>query len=144
GFSFLPNPYRVAAEATTRAEHPTPARAAETDWHQRHAADGVARSTIASRLRCCHFVLMVVETLGDAFAAGWRITARCAWGKREGMKSRRECQYTREPDLETLVWTRGPNFPLSRLDARLMCPRCRSRRVAVLFEPPTVSKSARV
>ena len=39
---------------------------------------------------------MVVETLGDAFAAGWRITARCACGKREGMKSRRECQYTRE------------------------------------------------
>ena len=39
---------------------------------------------------------MVVETLGDAFAAGWRITARCAWGKREGMKTRRECQYTRE------------------------------------------------
>jgi hypothetical protein len=45
---------------------------------------------------------MVVETLGDAFAAGWRITARCAWGKREGMKSRRECNYTRDLDLETL------------------------------------------
>jgi hypothetical protein len=53
---------------------------------------------------------MVVETLGDAFAAGWRITARCAWGKREGMKTRRECTYTRELDLETLAWTRGPNF----------------------------------
>ena len=85
---------------------------------------------------------MVVETLGDAFAAGSRITARCACGKREGMKSRRECQYTRELDLETLVWTRGPNFPLSSLDGRLMCPRCRSRRVAVLFQPPKVSKSA--
>jgi hypothetical protein len=24
-----------------------------------------------------------------------------------------ECQYTRNLDLETLVWTRGPNFPLS-------------------------------
>jgi hypothetical protein len=56
---------------------------------------------IASNDGCCHFVLMVVETLGDAFAAGWRITARCAWGKREGMKSRRECQYRRELDLET-------------------------------------------
>ena len=32
------------------------------------------------------------------------------------MKSRRECTYTRELDLETLVWTRGPNFPLSSLD----------------------------
>jgi hypothetical protein len=78
---------------------------------------------------------MVVETLGDAFAADWRITARCAWGKREGMKTRRECHYTRELDLETLVWTRGPNFPLSSLDGRLMCPRCRSRRVVVMFQP---------
>src|SRR6478736_5551393 len=67
---------------------------------------------------------------------------RSLLGKREGMKSRRECQYTRELDLETLVWTRGPNFPLSPLDGRLMCPRCRSRRVVVLFQPPTASKSA--
>jgi hypothetical protein len=59
---------------------------------------------------------MVVETLGDAFAAGWRLKARCAWGKREGMKTKRECDYTRELDLETLVWTRGPNLPLSSLD----------------------------
>ena len=74
---------------------------------------------------------MTVETLGDAFAAGWR-----------SMKSKRECHYTRELDLETLVWTRGPNFPLSSLDARLMCRRCKSRRVAVLFQPPTIAKSS--
>ena len=72
------------------------------------------------------------------FRCGLAHTARCAWGKREGMKSKRECHYTRELDLETLVWTRGPNFPLSSLDGRLMCPRCKSRRVAVLFQPPTV------
>jgi hypothetical protein len=84
---------------------------------------------------------MVVETLGDAFAAGWRLTARCAWGKREGMKTKRECTYTRELDLETLVWT---NFPLSSLDGRLMCPRCRSRRVAVLFQPPPTASAARL
>jgi hypothetical protein len=60
---------------------------------------------------------MVVETLGDALAAGWRITARCAWGKRDAGKSRRECTYTRELDLETLVWTTGPNFPPSSLTA---------------------------
>jgi hypothetical protein len=58
---------------------------------------------------------MVVETLGNAFSAGWRITARCAWGKREGMKTRRECQYTRELDLETLVWTRGAELPAVEL-----------------------------
>ena len=79
-------------------------------------------------------LMAVVETLGDALVAGWRITARCVWGKRDGINSRRECQYTRELDLETLVWTRGPNFPLSSLDGRLMCPRCRSRRVVVLFQ----------
>jgi len=39
-----------------------------------------------------------------------------------------EVHYTRELDLETLVWTRGPSFPLASLDGRLMCPRCRSRR----------------
>jgi hypothetical protein len=45
---------------------------------------------------------MVVETLGDAWAAGWRVTARCAWGKCEGMKTRRECHYTQELDLPAL------------------------------------------
>jgi hypothetical protein len=30
-------------------------------------------------------------------------------GQRDGMKSRRECTYTRELDLETLVWMRGLN-----------------------------------
>jgi hypothetical protein len=74
------------------------------------------------------FVLMVVETLGDAWAAGWRITARCAWGKREGMKTRRECHYTRELDLETLVWTRGPSFPLSA--AMLSPPSIRVQELA--------------
>ena len=33
--------------------------------------------------------------------------------------------------------TRGPNFPLSRLETRLMCPACGSRSVSVVFEPPT-------
>ena len=32
---------------------------------------------------------MAVETLGEALAYGWRITARCAWGKqREGLQSK--------------------------------------------------------
>jgi hypothetical protein len=28
---------------------------------------------------------MAVETLGEALAYGWRITARCAWGKQRGI-----------------------------------------------------------
>jgi len=80
---------------------------------------------------------MSIETLGDAWSAGWRITMRCAWGKREGLKSIRECSYRRELDLETLVCTRGRDFPLTSLETRLRCPRCGSRRVAVMFSVPS-------
>jgi DNA-directed RNA polymerase subunit RPC12/RpoP len=38
--------------------------------------------------------------------------------------------------METLVWTRGRGFPLSRLESRLRCPRCGSRYVVVLYQPP--------
>jgi hypothetical protein len=47
---------------------------------------------------------------------------RCADGYREGTKSMRRCVYRKQLDLETLVTTRGPNFPLSRLESRLICP----------------------
>jgi DNA-directed RNA polymerase subunit RPC12/RpoP len=46
-------------------------------------------------------------------------------------QSSRECSYRRELDMETLVWTRGRAFPLSRLESRLRCPRCGSRYVLV-------------
>jgi hypothetical protein len=68
---------------------------------------------------------------------GWRITARCALGKRrEGLKSVRECQYSEELDLGTLVWTRGLAFPLDQLASRLRCPRCGSRVVRIMFNVP--------
>jgi len=34
------------------------------------------------------------------------------------------------------VWTRGSAFPFSGLESRLRCPRCGSRNVVVLFQPP--------
>jgi hypothetical protein len=61
---------------------------------------------------------------------------RCAQGYRKGMKSIRRCVDRKQLDLDTLVSTRGPNFPLSRLESRLMCPACGSRNVTVVFEPP--------
>ena len=69
---------------------------------------------------------------------GWRVTVRCADGRTESPRSRssRKCSYRRELDMETLVWTRGRAFPLSRLESRLRCPRCGSRYVVVLYEPP--------
>jgi len=57
-------------------------------------------------------------------------TVRCADGRTESPRSQssRECSYRRELDIETLVWTRGRAFPLSRLESRLR-PRCGSRYV---------------
>ena len=81
---------------------------------------------------------MAVETIGEALLLGWRITVRCATGRSDGpsAKSSRSCSYRRELDIETLVWTRGRAFPLSRLETRLRCPKCGSRNIVVLFQPP--------
>jgi len=73
---------------------------------------------------CSGYVLMEVETLGVARSLGWKVHMRCAHGYWEGTRSMRRCVYRRQLDLETLVATRGPNFPLSRLESRLMCPAC--------------------
>jgi hypothetical protein len=86
---------------------------------------------------------MAVETLGDALSHGWRVRVRCAWGKLDGMKSIRSCVEGAELDLHTLVWTRGQDFPLARLESRLKCPRCGSRRVSLLFDVPRNSNLAR-
>jgi hypothetical protein len=78
----------------------------------------------------------MVSTLGEALDLGWRIRARCAFGKRDAMKSVRECEMMAELDLATLVWTRGRAFPIGGLAQRLKCPRCGSLQVTVVFEPP--------
>ena len=59
------------------------------------------------------FCSMPVETLGEAWSSGWRVHVRCALGLRADMKSIRECHYRRELDLETIVCTRGRDFPLA-------------------------------
>ena len=51
-----------------------------------------------------------------ARSLGWKVHMRCADGYREGTRSMRRCVYRKQLDLETLVCTRGPNFPLSRLE----------------------------
>jgi hypothetical protein len=52
------------------------------------------------------------EILGEAYAYGWRVTARCGAGMQDGMHRHKEHVYRAELDLETLVWTRGRAFPL--------------------------------
>jgi hypothetical protein len=78
----------------------------------------------------------MIETLGEAKAHGWRITARCALGKQVGMHRFRECIYRYQLDLETLIWTRGAAFPVSMLAEGLRCPQCGSRRVALVYNLP--------
>ena len=86
---------------------------------------------------------MAVETLGEAMDFSWRVTVRCAHGPRDGMKRVRECVYGGELDLQTLVWTRGRDFPIARLESRLKCPRCGSRQVRLAFSVPPSSRQMR-
>jgi hypothetical protein len=92
---------------------------------------------LAGASQCSTFVLVEIETLGIARSLGWRVHMRCLDGHRESTKSVRRCVYRKQLDLDTLVCTRGPNFPLSRLESRLMRPACGNRSVTVVFEPPT-------
>jgi hypothetical protein len=80
---------------------------------------------------------MAIETIGEALSLGWRVYVYCRRGRPEdaGPKSSRECGNRRELELETLVWTRGRDFPLTRLENRLRCPMCGNRNISVMFEP---------
>ena len=84
----------------------------------------------------------MVATLGEAHDLGWRLSVYCRWGKRDGMKSIRECQARLDADLATLLWTRGRDYPIARLESRMKCPRCGSRRVLLAFHPPGNDKRA--
>jgi hypothetical protein len=81
---------------------------------------------------------MSIETIREVHSLGWRVIARCAYSRGDGLssKSRRECTYRKKLDMETLVWTRGRAFPVSRLESHLRCPQCGSWQIVVLFELP--------
>lgn len=87
---------------------------------------------------------MAVETIGEAWQLGWRVTARCDFGKYDAMKTIRECVYGAELDMRTLVFTRGLAFPLSELASRLKCPACGSRRVRLIYSAPGQPTAAAV
>ena len=67
--------------------------------------------------------------------------AKCIDGRVEQTHSTRKCHYTKELNLETLVWTRGRKMPLSDLKDR--CPQCGGRRISIIFDPkPTARMQA--
>ncbi|MBN9067268.1 MAG: hypothetical protein J0H60_12650 [Rhizobiales bacterium] len=78
----------------------------------------------------------MIETLGDCWNQSVSLEMRCAWGRRDGMKTIRECAFSYQLDLMTLVATRGRDFPVSMLHERLRCPRCGSRRIRLLIGIP--------
>jgi hypothetical protein len=93
------------------------------------------------RRRMFNFCFMEIETLGVARSIGCgRCTCAAPRATVSKTRSVGKRVYRKLLDLETLVATRGPNFPLSRLESRLMCPACGNRRVTVVFEPPTNSQ----
>jgi hypothetical protein len=62
---------------------------------------------------------VLVETLGEAYSYGWRIDMRCLDDGREGLKHKRRCGFRGTLDMQTLVCTRGRDFPLARIAERL-------------------------
>jgi hypothetical protein len=68
-------------------------------------------------------------------------TSTCAaWTTVEKVSSTESGARIDELDLQTLVCTRGRDFPLAQIAEMLRCPRCGCRRVAVMFGPPTNSE----
>ena len=78
---------------------------------------------------------MTAATLGEALALGMQVKAWCRRGRAHDTrrKSSRECTNQAELDLETLVCTRGRDFPVERLARCLKCPRCGSRYISIRF-----------
>jgi len=79
---------------------------------------------------------MEIETLLDVQRAGGRLYARCLFNGREGMKTKRACNWRVELDVETMIWTRGRALPVTALWGRLRCPHCGCRQVAVSVSLP--------
>jgi hypothetical protein len=76
--------------------------------------------------------MAAVKTLGDAYSAGWGIRMRCVRGDQRGIVKIDACRYEAALCLRTLVATRGGDFPLPRIAARILPQLRRSGRDAGL------------
>ncbi|HTJ58039.1 MAG TPA: hypothetical protein VL418_10800 [Devosiaceae bacterium] len=87
-----------------------------------------------------------IETLGQAYDAGWKLKVRCA-RTREGLKSKKPCATSGMTlDLATMLWPHGRACPITWLAGRMRCPLCGSKQVLFMWvQPPapaTVRRSA--
>jgi putative SOS response-associated peptidase YedK len=80
---------------------------------------------------------MAIETLGEAFSLGWRVTVRCVHSREDGAhsKSSRECTNRKTFDMGTLVWTRGGISP-SRVSKAVCAVRVAVRETSLSFTTP--------
>lgn len=80
-----------------------------------------------------------ISTLGEAHDHGWTLKVYCRDGYLDSRdrRSKSHCQFSYEPDMMTLLWTRGRAFPLSRLPVMLKCPRCANRNIQIMFNVPS-------
>jgi hypothetical protein len=85
-----------------------------------------------SPIDVCGLVVMSVETLGEAHSYGWRITARCAAGKQNGMYRHPECRYREELDTGMARHHRGDGGAPSGKQVGIACGEARAHRFAHL------------
>lgn len=80
---------------------------------------------------------MAIETLWELYLAGGKVHFRCAAGGREGLHSIRECHFRYQPDLMTLMLTRGRACnPADLQFGKMRCPMCGSRHYWLGFTVP--------
>jgi hypothetical protein len=87
---------------------------------------------------------MAIETLFDLYQARGRLHVHCAWGRREGMESVRDCGFRYEPDLMSLMITWGRRGELADLKRKMRCPMCGSWRITVSWTLPGRSDTAAI
>lgn len=80
--------------------------------------------------------MATVRTLGEAYSAGWGIRMRCQRGDHRGIVKIDACRYETALCLKSLVATRGRDFPLARIAARIRCPNCGDLGVMLAFDVP--------
>lgn len=80
--------------------------------------------------------MATLTTLGEAYSAGWGIRIKCQRGEQRSIVRIDPCRFEAALDMQTLVCTRGRDFPLARIVSRLRCPNCGDIGVQVLFDVP--------
>ena len=83
----------------------------------------------------------MVESLGEASDAGWRLKVRCAY-HRDGRKAVKPCIGLAELSLQTMLWTHGGGCPITYLHGRLRCPECGSTSVMLMWTSPPKGDAA--